>query len=204
MMPTVIPEQAPVPPPAYRCTHVGPHVASADTLSAGSTPSTSPLCTAIACWSRWCATYLQRSVLTAHRPLTHLVATLLPRHARLVSGLAHVSAGLWLATGSHREASHSQSVPTMQAGCSRWRTRLRGALCAERPHCHAPTADGRTRSAYRQCAHPGMATCRPRCRHRPCACSASTSPLTRLASAYLALSWLRLAHLFSPLPRQCP
>ena len=90
--------------------------------------------TTLACRVRRGATDLQRGVPDT-RTLAHAVAAVVPGSARLVCGLARPCPGLRLAAGSGWAATHSQSLPAVQAwpGCRS--TATRSALHSERADC---------------------------------------------------------------------
>jgi hypothetical protein len=217
MMPTIVKEQAPVPPPAYHRAQarLGPalHI---DALTLARTLHLLALCgLAVRLAHRRCPPPLpagRGGAPRTYREESLLLIALLRTLWRLSYQDMHDWLVAWptlaLACGlpldqEGRPRIRSR-VPTVEASFQRWRSWCGGALCAERADRHPPTADRRTRSDYRQCSHPGLALHRSRCRHRPCARSASTPPLTRLSRAYLALSRLGLARLLSALPRQRP
>jgi hypothetical protein len=94
MMPIVLTEQAPVPPPAYHRAQarLGPalhidaltevaHAASAHALSAGGAPGTSSVSAALTGRPRRRAAHLWRRLLAAPRTATHAVAAVVTGHA---------------------------------------------------------------------------------------------------------------------------
>src|SRR5438132_980455 len=114
MMPIVVSEQAPVPPPAYHRAQarLGPalhidaltgvaHPASAHALPTGGAPGTSSVSAALSGRARRRPAHLPRGILAAHRAAAHPVAAVLPGYARLVSRLACACPGLRLALGPH-------------------------------------------------------------------------------------------------------
>lgn len=133
MMPILVNEQAPVPPPSYQraqarlgpalhldasfCSH---NVASAHALSPGCSSGLSSLSSALACRQGRSAAHVQRGELAADRLIAYLMALVVSGYARLVAELACFGPGLWIAIGQRGTAPYSEQIPTMQtAPCRR-------------------------------------------------------------------------------------